>query len=162
MLPVDSPTATSRVDIYFYITRATLDMVGLAGFNYSFNALDDQADELAEAYAACMHPPEKPTLKHLLRYHFPILRHILPGNDWIEAMELAQKKLMSTAKGLIEKRKREILQEDAQDEDWSPASPKKTHRGKDLLSLLIKANSEETDETKGYQMMKWLRKSLPS
>lgn len=35
-----------------YLTRTTLDIIGLAGFNYSFNALDNQTNELSDAFTA--------------------------------------------------------------------------------------------------------------
>ncbi|KAJ3480363.1 hypothetical protein NLJ89_g12284 [Agrocybe chaxingu] len=38
-----------RIDVLPWLARATLDVIGLAGFGYTFNALTDDTDELAHA-----------------------------------------------------------------------------------------------------------------
>ena len=39
-----------KIDVMKYLAQATLDVIGLAGFNYDFKALSEPKNELSEAY----------------------------------------------------------------------------------------------------------------
>jgi hypothetical protein len=51
--PSESPSATNRLDILPYLSLATLDIIGLAGFNYDFNTLRQGKE--GNEFAAVLH-----------------------------------------------------------------------------------------------------------
>ncbi|KZP05124.1 hypothetical protein FIBSPDRAFT_940643 [Athelia psychrophila] len=67
------------VDVLAWLSRATLDVIGLAGFRYEFNALapraeDEAGDELAEAFATIFSTARKFRIMTILQVWFPLLR----------------------------------------------------------------------------------------
>ncbi|CAB5185167.1 unnamed protein product [Rhizophagus irregularis] len=52
----------SEINLTPHISKATLDVIGLVGFNYEFNSLTS-SNELAEAYDSLMNAPIKETLR---------------------------------------------------------------------------------------------------
>ncbi|KAJ7234598.1 cytochrome P450, partial [Mycena rebaudengoi] len=107
-----------------WVRRATLDMIGHAGFNYQFNALEPQGkpSELNQAFTDLFHAPN-------IRIHFafraaqammPFLRYLAKMSDVGNQLLLEGKAAVKAAGG---------------DKDIS------SHR--DLLSLLLKANMAE-------------------
>lgn len=71
---IDSPDAGGvRVDILNWLGRATLDVIGLAGFGYSFNALVDDENILATAFAEVFSAARKFRFITVLQAWFPIL-----------------------------------------------------------------------------------------
>lgn len=63
-----------RVDALTWLGRATLDIIGLAGFGYTFNSLTDSSNELALAYATMFSTARKFRVMTILQVWFPILR----------------------------------------------------------------------------------------
>lgn len=51
-VPGDVVEGTRKIDVMRYLAQATLDVIGLAGFNYDFRSLSvsEGKNELAEAY----------------------------------------------------------------------------------------------------------------
>lgn len=49
-LESDKVPGGRKIDVMKYLAQATLDVIGIAGFDYDFNALTDPKNELAEAY----------------------------------------------------------------------------------------------------------------
>lgn len=73
----ETPAATqdgTRIDALAWLGRATLDIIGLAGFGYAFNSLTDEANELALAFAAVFSTARKFRVMTILQAWFPILR----------------------------------------------------------------------------------------
>jgi hypothetical protein len=46
----DATQNNARLDVAMWISRATFDVIGLAGFDYHFNAIEDGSNELFMAY----------------------------------------------------------------------------------------------------------------
>ena len=72
-----SPATTqdgTRIDALAWLGRATLDIIGLAGFGYAFNSLTDESNELALAFAAVFTTARKFRVMTILQAWFPILR----------------------------------------------------------------------------------------
>ncbi|KAI0642921.1 cytochrome-450 hydroxylase [Trametes meyenii] len=122
-----------KLDVCHWISRATFDVIGLAGFDYSFNAIQDQSNELFMAYKDMFEiaiSQQKGGLWDLAAMYFPILNRIFPG----EAQRVVAKShevINRVAGRLIQEKKRKI-------EEAEKAGS--VYAGKDLLSALLKAN----------------------
>ncbi|KAJ6533502.1 cytochrome P450 [Mycena capillaripes] len=119
-----------RLDAVSWLSRATLDIIGLAGFNYSFDSLSaERPAELATAFAAIMHAAATLSAMDMLQALFPILR-IIPT----KFRAIARK-----SQGVMDRIGSAILQ-DSKDE-LAGSGTFETGRGRDLLSLLVRANT---------------------
>jgi len=119
-----------------WLNRMTLDAIGLAGFNYNFDALNanEKPNELNEALATIITGGQRMSLFPSLQARFPLLR-LIP-TERARRVQVAQRtmarigdKLLSDAKAAaltIATEKGEIEKSNLQ--------------GRDLLSLLVKAN----------------------
>ncbi|KAJ7831962.1 cytochrome P450 [Mycena leptocephala] len=122
----------ARVEILSWLSRATLDIIGLAGFNYRINALgtddNDTPDELAEAFASLVNSETGFSLIRFLQLQFPVFRRIpTPRGNTFKAQETMTRVGMK----LLAESKREIAEHGTFE----------TGRGRDLLSLLVRANT---------------------
>ncbi|CAJ0845527.1 10785_t:CDS:10, partial [Entrophospora sp. SA101] len=121
------------VNINSYISKATLDIIGLVGFQYEFNSLSSE-NELAAAYDEIFNP--KITFMNFL------LMVISDKFKWIRYLPFeANIKLINSVK-VIERISLHIIRE-----RQKQAQLKKLE-GKDLLSLLININQDLPPEEK--------------
>jgi hypothetical protein len=68
------------IDIMHWTSRATFDVIGLAGFDYHFNSLQDELDEVSLSYRRLFNAAENgPGLKGVLQIYFPFIEKILVG-----------------------------------------------------------------------------------
>lgn len=68
------------LDVWDWMNRAALDVIGLAGFGYRFNSLADRREEVSTAFREMMDAVEKlPGLKGMFALWFPIIEDILVG-----------------------------------------------------------------------------------
>ena len=68
----------SIVDVSHWISRATFDVIGLAGFNYNFHSVEDESEPVYAAYRRMFNIADKGLgLREILDLYFPILRTIL-------------------------------------------------------------------------------------
>jgi len=77
--PATSPASASGVviDVAHWISRATFDVIGLAGFDYDFHSLQDETEEVYGAYRRMFNIADKGlSLREIFELHFPILRKI--------------------------------------------------------------------------------------
>ncbi|KAJ7144321.1 cytochrome P450 [Mycena epipterygia] len=124
---------TATIEVLSGLRRMTLDVIGQAGFNYQFDALDSKGkpNELDQVFTQLLHSPRAQlyTLLRVVRSLMPILKLFpLPGSR-VEAT--AHKKMHSIGAQLVLKSKADI----------KIAEGDKTLSGKrDLLSVLLKAN----------------------
>ncbi|KAF8162780.1 cytochrome P450 [Crassisporium funariophilum] len=125
---------TGRVDALSWFSRMTLDVVGLAGFNYKFNALtnDPKDNELNNALATLFQAGMKLNVIQILRGLFPPLRFLPARND--SAAKIAAVTMRRISAKLLEQSKASLAEEkrDAGGTAWE---------GRDLLSLLVRANA---------------------
>ncbi|KAJ7436134.1 cytochrome P450 [Mycena galericulata] len=125
----------ARVDVLSWLSKATLDIIGLAGFNYQINALGtpetETQDELAKAFEDLVTAETEITFSNFLQHTFPPLRRLptVGGNITLKS----QATITRIGKKLLAESKREI----AQDGTFE------TGRGRDLLTLLVRANTSK-------------------
>ncbi|PPQ81273.1 hypothetical protein CVT25_015057 [Psilocybe cyanescens] len=142
--------SVSRIDVLVWLGRATLDIIGLAGFGYTFNALTDDSNELARAFSVIFSTARKFRVMTILQAWFPFLRRFRRNNA---AMAQAQQTMRRIGLELIdEKRQTIMLERDSylhestkvvsalQDHTNSPSQGVKELHGRDLLSVLIHSN----------------------
>ncbi|EJD47289.1 cytochrome P450 [Auricularia subglabra TFB-10046 SS5] len=131
---------TARVDVLKWMSKAALDAIGKAGFDYDFKNLDEHGEqtEMAAALEGVFRTDTTALeqVRVLLDDHFPLLRAIAPGKA-TRALDLSKKRMDEIGMRIVQEKKRAIL-------DEMGAGPgrieKKAVGGKDLISLLLKAN----------------------
>ncbi|KAG5639166.1 hypothetical protein H0H81_006070 [Sphagnurus paluster] len=103
---------TSQIDALSWLSRATLDIIGLAGFNYHFDALsgDPEKNELNEAFATMFKAGTK-----------------MSKTEQDEKLGPARKTMSRIGNELLRESKASIQEKSA----W---------KTRDLLSLLVKSN----------------------
>ncbi|EJU01812.1 cytochrome P450 [Dacryopinax primogenitus] len=132
-----------QIDIYSWIGRASLDIIGIAGFDYRFNALEDDSNELFSAFHSLVESLGAAPVQGLLRNRF----------KWFGMIPTKANKTMLTSRDtvkrigmqLIEEKKAAVMQE------LESKSGEKKIIGRDLLSALIRANLA-ADLTPAHQM----------
>lgn len=72
--PEDLEKGGIKVDVQKYLAQATLDVIGLAGFDYRFNALAEPYNELSEAFRAMFSIGQQVTPMAVLESFFPFLQ----------------------------------------------------------------------------------------
>ncbi|KAF8813584.1 cytochrome P450 [Phlegmacium glaucopus] len=128
-----SDTRNCKIDVCHWISRATFDVIGLAGFDYNFEAIKDETNELFGAYKEMFevvisqgHP-----VWTILRIYAPFLSSLLPDGTVNKTVKRCHSVIHRVAGHLIQEKKRKIKE----GEEIGVA-----YDGKDLLSLLLKAN----------------------
>ncbi|EIW86404.1 cytochrome P450 [Coniophora puteana RWD-64-598 SS2] len=127
----EKPLAEHIIDASHWISRATFDVIGLAGFDYHFHSLQDETEDVYLAYRRMFDIADKaPGLKGLIQLYIPWLEKILPD----EGERITQESLRTIHQAgvrLIQSKKTAILAEKASSQEI---------KEKDILSLLIKSN----------------------
>ncbi|KAJ7035260.1 cytochrome P450 [Mycena alexandri] len=124
----------ARVEVISWLSKATLDIIGLAGFNYKINALGadvhDAPDELVEAFEKLFTTETRFSFMRILQLRFPMLRCIpLKGDGVIGACQATMKRIGQR------------LLADAQREIRENGTFESGNRARDLFSLLVRANT---------------------
>ncbi|KZT57538.1 cytochrome P450 [Calocera cornea HHB12733] len=128
--------ADAVVDVPKWMSRATLDIIGLAGFGYAFESLSDESNELARAFSDLLNI-QRPNLITILINFFPVIRH-LP----IKRNQL-QKRAMATMRrvGLeLVRRKKEAVMRSMDGKREEKDIGRHQLAGRDLLTALVRAN----------------------
>ncbi|KAI0258648.1 cytochrome P450 [Gloeopeniophorella convolvens] len=130
------PDGSLELDVYLWLNKITLDIIGQAGFNYSFDSLHQEGShEMTEGFRqSTVFDPS--SFKFMLPMLFPPAR-LIP-TDRSRAMASTLRSISVIGRELIQRRKVEILA--TAESDAKGAVEKRTIQGRDLLSLLIKAN----------------------
>jgi cytochrome P450 len=72
-----SEDPTSVIDISHWLSRATLDVIGLAGFDYPFNSLQNETEGVYLAYRDMFNAVDSgPGLLGILQLYFPIIEKL--------------------------------------------------------------------------------------
>ncbi|KAF8894813.1 cytochrome P450 [Infundibulicybe gibba] len=125
---------TARVDVLSWLSRTALDIIGLAGFNYKFGALDgDKPNELNEAFATSFRSGTSLSLIPVIRAWIPALRFLPAEHD--AEIKVAKDTMSRIGRELIDGSKKAMSESVEKGES---ASRKAT---RDLLSLLVRANT---------------------
>lgn len=73
-----TPATETILDIAHWTSRATFDVIGLAGFDYEFSSLQDESEEVYLAYRRMFAVADtSPQLRGLLQIYFPFIESIL-------------------------------------------------------------------------------------
>ncbi|KAJ8453556.1 hypothetical protein ONZ45_g19671 [Pleurotus djamor] len=104
----------------------TLDVIGLAGFNYSFNTLkSDEPNELNQAFSTIFQAGRQNRLLMVLRFFFPILYSI-------SVMRRIGTELLTSSKAAV-----------AQSRNGDHKDSVHDLKSRNLLSLLVRANTSD-------------------
>ncbi|KAJ7023729.1 cytochrome P450 [Mycena alexandri] len=120
-----------KVNIIPWLDKATLDIIGLAGFNYKFNALGASGavrDELDEALATAL---ASVGLGTILKGLIPVLRVVPTPVD--KVIRHSQAVMARISRVLLENSKKELAESGAFGNGG----------GRDLLTLLVRANTSK-------------------
>ncbi|KII91537.1 hypothetical protein PLICRDRAFT_173371 [Plicaturopsis crispa FD-325 SS-3] len=126
----------ARIDILAGMSRMTLDVIGLAGFNYTFDSLSARRNELNEAFSALFRG-QSLGLLFILQLWIPILRLIPTHHKRVVAE--AQKTMGRIGRELLASAKAALI---SSQKDGLSQSQSQTG-ARDVLSLLVRANVEE-------------------
>ncbi|KIJ60286.1 hypothetical protein HYDPIDRAFT_117364 [Hydnomerulius pinastri MD-312] len=135
----DQSKRTSPTNILTWLSKATLDVIGVAGFGYQFNALAGENDELADAYHLIFTTAKKLQLRTILETWVPLLRIFRPHS---QAMEQARRHLTRIGLQLIDERRTTMVAEvgtELNEKTRHPIFPSAPQH-KDLLSVLVQSN----------------------
>ncbi|KAJ6592843.1 cytochrome P450 [Mycena capillaripes] len=125
----------ARVEILSWLSKATLDIIGLAGFNYRINALgtddNDTPDELAEAFESLVESETGFSLIRFLQFRYPIFRGIPTARD--NNFVKSQATMTRVGMKLLAESKQQIAE----------SGTFETGHGRDLLTLLVRANTSK-------------------
>ncbi|KAI9068652.1 cytochrome P450 [Trametes sanguinea] len=128
----------ARVDVLNDLGKMTLDVIGLAGFNYHFDALnpDGKPNELNAAFQQIFSVPSKITTMMILKHLIPLLGAI--PDERSRGIDRAQEVMRRIGVQLIQEKKEAIKRELAESKEGGLG--RKDVQGRDLLTLLLKAN----------------------
>ncbi|KAG8905403.1 hypothetical protein FRC00_013298 [Tulasnella sp. 408] len=137
LAPTPDAEGYTQLDINHWVSRATFDAFALAGFSYSLNVIQNEDHPLYLAYKKMfdMAINKGQTLMGFLEIYMPWLTY-LPTE--VNRQVNASKKIILDAGNELIREKRQALLKGL-DEEKGPGNG-----GRDLLSLLIKSNLEET------------------
>jgi cytochrome P450 len=119
-----------------WLSRMTLDVIGLAGFNYNFDALNanEKPNELNEAFTTITAAGQRPGIFAMLQARFPPLR-LLPS-DHARKIQVARRTMARIGNELLSGAKAAVQESTTEKGEIE----KNSLHGRDLLSLLVKAN----------------------
>jgi len=129
------------LDAFMWLNKVTLDIIGLTGFNYTFDSLHSQDEKQNDLYGAIRTIVMfgEPRLLFVLKLFFPIFRSIPTRRS--RALDRAFDKVRRIGSELIQNKKIAVLAERNTDGSGSSVPVgKQDVQGHDLLSLLIKSN----------------------
>lgn len=121
-----------RIDVCHWISRATFDVIGLAGFDYNFNAIENESNELFSAYKEMFEVAisQSRPIRTIFRIYAPFLSSLFPDKT-LQTVKRCQGVIHRVAGHLVQEKKAKIAQ------GLEAGVP---YAGRDLLSLLLKSN----------------------
>ncbi|CAA7263202.1 unnamed protein product [Cyclocybe aegerita] len=128
----EQPEDRITLDVCHWVSRATFDVIGMAGFDYNFNAIRDESNELFMAYKEMFETAisQGSFLRTMLRIYLPSVSSLFPDHT-VRTVRRCQNVIHRVAGQLIQEKKAKIAQGE---EDGVP------YAGRDLLTLLLKSN----------------------
>lgn len=129
---MDIVPGARKVDMLKYIAMTALDIIGSAGFGYEFNSIGQGHNPLATAFSRMFSLGQQIKPLRVLQIMFPVLKVIPTESSRIikECYDLC----CGIGRDIVHRKRRQIQAE------YSGDIEKKTDMGKDLLSILMKAN----------------------
>ncbi|XP_006461052.1 hypothetical protein AGABI2DRAFT_204483 [Agaricus bisporus var. bisporus H97] len=128
-----SQESSLTLDVCHWVSRATFDVIGIAGFDYSFNAIHDESNDLFLAYKEMFEAAvsQGKPWRTMLSIYLPWFNKLFP-DERQRLVERCQDTIHRVA-GQLVKDKRHKMEE--------VLNEGKSYEGKDLLSLLLKSNA---------------------
>ncbi|OJT11871.1 Cytochrome P450 72A14 [Trametes pubescens] len=126
----------ARIEVLSGLGKMTLDVIGLAGFNYRFDSLSGKPNELNAAFQEVFNPSVNFTILTFIKIVFPIF-NIFPDAR-ARRIDRAQDVMRRIGIGLVQEKKAQIAREKS--DSKSGGVERKDMQGRDLLTLLLKAN----------------------
>ncbi|KAG6909595.1 hypothetical protein DXG01_016634 [Tephrocybe rancida] len=135
-----------RIEVLSWLSKTTLDIIGLAGFNYKFDALNDnlEQNELNSAFATIFHAGTSMSIVPMIKALFPLLRFlvglVLPVRPTPNSPDLCEQRTdkdpeIETSQRTMNRIGNELLRESK-----LSAEDKSISKSRDLLSLLVHSN----------------------
>ncbi|THV01377.1 cytochrome P450 [Dendrothele bispora CBS 962.96] len=128
---VSQEGSSAQLDVLSWLSRMTLDVIGLAGFNYKFDALSGEINELNKAFNTVFSATNRIDYWGILQALFPVLR-ILPSTR-PAAIDQARNTMTRIGKELLHESKASLTATGEKGNNW---------RARDLLSLLLRSNMD--------------------
>ncbi|KAG8928313.1 hypothetical protein FRC01_006128 [Tulasnella sp. 417] len=135
---INTGDGSQTIDVLGWLSRATLDIIGEAGFGYQFNALVDESNELSGAFNKIFDVVESFNPIEFLQIWVPIVGKLPTKHN--KEFKDSTAVLKRVGMGLIEEKTREATK-DAPEKDEQQSTDTKA---KDLLSVLIKSNADNS------------------
>ncbi|KAH7929280.1 cytochrome P450 [Leucogyrophana mollusca] len=131
----DDAGKPKRVNVMPWLSRMTLDVIGLAGFNYEFNALNvnETPNELSAAFESMVTTNQAADKLALLQEMFPPFR-VIP-TERTKKIDRSQKTMGRIGQQLLSDAKASVIASEGGEK-----VEKSSVQGRDLLSLLVRAN----------------------
>lgn len=128
----------ARIDIMPWLSKMTLDVIGLAGFNYEFDALNatNKPNELNQAFSVMFSAGQQLSIIPILKAWIPLLRWIPSDRD--RKIDAAQKTMGRIGSQLLHDAKAAVVS--SHNAEKGGSIEKSSLQGRDLLSLLVRAN----------------------
>ncbi|KAH6914090.1 cytochrome-450 hydroxylase [Coprinopsis sp. MPI-PUGE-AT-0042] len=120
------------LNVCHWMSRATFDVIGIAGFDYNFNAIEDETNELFNAYKDMFEIgiSQSDMVTTLIAIFAPWISKIFP-NAMSRAVARCREVIHRVAGQLIQEKKHRIAE---------GVKTGKPYQGRDLLSLMLKSN----------------------
>ncbi|EPQ50326.1 cytochrome P450 [Gloeophyllum trabeum ATCC 11539] len=143
-----SNSEKATVDAVSWLSKLTLDVIGLAGFNYHFDALNPAGttNELNDAFSIIFQTATAFTFFNFAKGYFPILQYLPTERNRKSAQ--GQAAMNRIGRQLLAEKKAAVLA-DLRGEKQKVG--RDSVQGRDLLSLLVRANMA-TDLPEGQRM----------
>ncbi|KZT08852.1 cytochrome P450 [Laetiporus sulphureus 93-53] len=123
----------AKLDVCHWVSRATFDVIGSAGFDYQFNAIQDETNELFSAYEEMFEigvSQQEGSLRSLVALHFPIINTLFPDKAAL-TVRRCQEVIRHVAGQLVQEKKHKTAEAERSGS---------IYQGKDLLTLLFNSN----------------------
>ncbi|KAJ3824342.1 cytochrome P450 [Lentinula raphanica] len=119
-----------RIEVQSWLSRMTLDVIGRAGFNYQFNALDStEPNELNKAFSIIFGFASRFTIWNVLQSVVPALRLFPSTVDSVKKEAYAT--MERIGRDLLRQSKAQLAATGEKGDGW---------RARDLLTLLVRSN----------------------
>ncbi|THH06763.1 hypothetical protein EW146_g9513, partial [Bondarzewia mesenterica] len=143
------------VDVLSWLGRATLDVIGEAGFGYRFDALTDTTNELASAFGIIFSTARKFRVMTILQVWFPLLRRFRRNNQTMRDAHATMRRigmqLVQERRALVEAELASLSSASTDSHDGNDRGNEaeriegdRTVLGRDILSVLIRSNVSST------------------
>ncbi|ODO08772.1 hypothetical protein L198_00505 [Cryptococcus wingfieldii CBS 7118] len=131
---IDLVEGARKIDMVKYLSRTTLDIIGLAGFGYDFKQLQEADTELSRPMKSLYAIILRPSILSILQTRFPLLRSLPTAR--MRAVKKNLKASRRVGERIVREKKAEAL--------LAGGLFEKGNTGKDLISLLIQANMDDS------------------